>query len=436
MILNKKIKIGILLAIVLVLFAVFIAILWPETLETNKDSKGNNEGEVLSSTRGIAMLELFLNNNGSGENNQRPLVFKDGKIIDDILSMIESSQPLTDEAKLDKMSGMARKNNKLITTGNDGSKKEYIFTYDSLYEIGYLEADGKKLEPDYSFYRYMEDLVEYRKPQTNLDKLAVELFEKYSWTVDYRVNTVKETLPDQLKHKAGEYPTKIYWAYNNELSKQIGLDITAYLGKEVSIDIYRLREALPDFLEPRRNARGIILKYDNEIVGAYIDAGRHDVFACSLDRKSIEEITGKDWDGWVSSFIDYEDPLEVKLSQMEPEDVVKEYFRALNDHDTKMIRALMSRSHLCQELSSNLNNRELYNKEKSKDYNIKSVKLLKISKMEGMENGPGTLEFAVEADFDFKKVITADDGIWPRFVIVRKESEKSGWRIEGVGTGP
>ncbi len=35
-----------------------------------------------------------------------------------------------------------------------------------------------------------------------------------------------------------------------------------------------------------------------------------------------------------------------------------------------------------------------------------------------------------------KIVVLADDGVWPRFVILKKESEKSGWRIDGVGTGP
>jgi len=48
----------------------------------------------------------------------------------------------------------------------------------------------------------------------------VKLFGGYTWTVDYRINTLKEKLPDDLKHRAGEYPEKIYWAYVNELSKE------------------------------------------------------------------------------------------------------------------------------------------------------------------------------------------------------------------------
>lgn len=46
------------------------------------------------------------------------------------------------------------------------------------------------------------------------------------------------------------------------------------------------------------------------------------------------------------------------------------------------------------------------------------------------------VEYQVIVDFDFVKPITADDGVWPRFVILKKEIEKSGWRIDGIGTGP
>lgn len=97
----------------------------------------------------------------------------------------------------------------------------------------------------------------------------------------------------------------------------------------------------------------------------------------------------------------------------------------------------MTRRSLSQELSSNLNNQYLFNKNEDKiDYNINSAKLLEIKELKGFRNEPGVLEYQVKVDFDFVKPITSDDGIWPRFVILKKEAEKSGWRIDGVGTGP
>src|SRR5690606_11504438 len=123
--------------------------------------------------------------------------------------------------------------------------------------------------------------VEYGEYDTDIDKEVSQLFEKYNWTIDYKVNAIKEKLPSNFKHVAGEYPIKIYWAYNNELSKSIGLDFSNYLGNTVEVEIYRLREPLAKYMKPRLNARGIVIKKDTKIIGAYIDAGRHESFACS-----------------------------------------------------------------------------------------------------------------------------------------------------------
>ncbi|MGI6776463.1 MAG: DUF4829 domain-containing protein [Acetivibrionales bacterium] len=122
---------------------------------------------------------------------------------------------------------------------------------------------------------------------------------------------------------------------------------------------------------------------------------------------------------------------------MEPKDIIREYFKALDRHDIKMVWACMTRKSLSQQLSSNMNNQYLFNRDENKiDYNIKSAKLLETKEFKGIQNEPEVLEYMVEVDFDFVKPITSDDGIQPRFVILKKESEKSGWRIDGVGTGP
>lgn len=96
------------------------------------------------------------------------------------MSMIEESKPLADESKISKMSGMARKNNKLVITEAEGRKKEITFAYDTLYEVGYIEEDGRKVEPDYSFFRYMADLNEYTNPDTNIKQQVIQLFDKHN----------------------------------------------------------------------------------------------------------------------------------------------------------------------------------------------------------------------------------------------------------------
>ena len=403
--------------------------------QTMKEDAKDIESQASGRTD-ITRIEIMFDESGPYWNGRKPITITDSKMITDILAMIKQSKPLTDESKFSDMSGMARKNNKLIIIETDGSKRELNFAYDTLYEIGYVDEDGRKLEPDYSFFRYLADLNEYANPDTDVEEQVLQLFEKYNWTVDYRISTLKEKLPGNLKHKAGEYPVKIYWAYNNELSREIGLDFADYLGKDIVAEIYRLREPLPDFLEPRRDARGIVLKHNGEIIGAYIDAGRHYSFACSLNRKSLKEITGKEWDEWIADYIDYEDELEIKLSQMEPEDIIREYFNALDRNDVKTVRACLTRKNLSLHLSTNLDNQYLFNKEDNIDYNIKSAKLLELREITALSDEPGVLEYQVEVHFDFKKAITSEDGVWPRFVMLKKETEKSGWRIDGIGTGP
>ncbi|NLB51785.1 MAG: DUF4829 domain-containing protein, partial [Syntrophomonadaceae bacterium] len=68
--------------------------------------------------------------------------------------------------------------------------------------------------------------------------------------------------------------------------------------------------------------------------------------------------------------------------------------------------------------------------------NVKSVKLIDVREMSGMNNEPGMKEYAVTVDYQFKKEITSASGEQPRFLILKKESAQSGWRIHSEGTGP
>ncbi|KLU64137.1 hypothetical protein DEAC_c39520 [Desulfosporosinus acididurans] len=387
-------------------------------------------------------VEIDVNFSSNGMYNNEAITIKDCKMLSDILTMIGKSQLVTNESKIKTMSGIATKNNRLILVGRDGSKKEIKFAFDDpAFAVGYLEIDHQKYDPGFSFFRYIRDLTEYRQFDTNIDNQIEQLFGKYNWTVDYRVNTIDETLPANLKHEAGEYPVKIYWAYNNELSKNIGLDYSKYLGEKVKADIYRLRELLPDYMKPRMDARGIVLKYDNKIVGAYIDAGRHNCFACSLDRKSLNDITGKDWDNWISDYIDYNNELELKLSKMKPEDIIKQYYDALDSHDQKMQFSCLTRQNLCHYLSVNMDNNLLFNKGFNNAYadgeqNVKSAKFINLQEVSGLGNPEGTVEYAVTIYFKFKQEITSNSGKQTRFIILKKETAKSGWRIDSEGTGP
>jgi hypothetical protein len=376
----------------------------------------------------------------------KTIKIKDNKILSDILTMIGKGQLIMDETKINNMSGMAAKNNSLLLVASNGSTKEINFAFDDpAFAVGYLKIDDKKYDPGYTFFRYIRDFTEYRQSDTNIDNQVEELYKKYDWTIDYRVNTIDKTLPADLKHEAGEYPVKIYWAYNKELSKNIGLDYSGYLGKIVEVEIYRLREPLPDYMYPRMDARGIVLKYDKKIVGAYIDAGRGDCFACALDRKSFKDITNQEWDNWICDYIDFDNELEIKLSQMTAEDIIKQYYNAVNSHDQKMQFACMTRQNVCRYLALNMDNNLLFNEGFDNvdnayvvdgEQNVKSAKLITLHEASSFGNPIGSVEYAAKVNLKFKKEITSNSGKQIRFIILKKESDKSGWRISSEGTGP
>jgi len=51
-------------------------------------------------------------------------------------------------------------------------------------------------------------------------------------------------------------------------------------------------------------------------------------------------------------------------------------------------------------------------------------------------NPKGAVEYAATIDFKFKKDITSNSGKQTRFIILKKESDKSSWRIDSEGTEP
>ncbi|MGQ9712333.1 MAG: DUF4829 domain-containing protein [Desulfotomaculales bacterium] len=63
---------------------------------------------------------------------------------------------------------------------------------------------------------------------------------------------------------------------------------------------------------------------------------------------------------------------------------------------------------------------------------VLSVRELKESHEPG---APDTRRYAVEVDLRFKKVITMDTGYRVLFFTLKKETERTGWRIAEIGAG-
>ena len=401
---------------------IFCIILISVIIAITLTNKNNNE---------IVNLEI-LHYNISNEVDK--LSIKNEKIINDLMDMIEKSEIIKGKTKLEDMEQMRWRKDKLILTKKDGSKEEIRIISDNINYNGYIEKDGKVKKPQYSFFKYIFGLMEHKKFDTNIEKSVVDLFKKYDWTVDYKINTIKEKLPENLKHNAGEYPVKLYWAYNNELSKQIGLDFTKYLGKTIEAEIYSLRDFKSES-EDFNHVRGIILKDKNKIIGAYIDTEIEGVPYVSLDGLWIENCTLKTWDEWIKTYINYDDELEIKLSKMNADEIIKEYYRALDNNDAKLKWATITRKNLFEFLINNKDKTCLFNTEKDMSRtNIKSIKLLELKKSEHDPYGEKNSEdYSVKADFKYDNLSNAENGEELDFYNLKKQDEKIGWKIRDIG---
>ncbi len=71
---------------------------------------------------------------------------------------------------------------------------------------------------------------------------------------------------------------------------------------------------------------------------------------------------------------------------------------------------------------------------RTEEQNIESVKIVSLRRVGG--DSERTLMYAVLMDEFFKEEITMRNGrhIW--YVILKKESPQSGWKIDEMGTGP
>ena len=106
-----------------------------------------------------------------------------------------------------------------------------------MYDNAYIAKDGGLAEVETDFACYIDSLLENRNITANLeDTDAVAIFQKYGWTVEYQISAMNKKR-DNINALSGFNPNAYYFAYNNELSKDIGLDMSGYSN---TTDIYSI----------------------------------------------------------------------------------------------------------------------------------------------------------------------------------------------------
>jgi len=274
-------------------------------------------------------------------------------------------------------------------------------------------------------------------PATQAEVARDEVFlARYGWTVTQLLAAYQVTLPTSFEHSPGDFPIPIYWAYNNEFSKAIGLSLETYLGKEVTATLYSLKEELPKFLRPYTQARAVIITDHEKIIGAWIDTLGIPSFACTLDRKSFRETTQRKWGEWLVSagVVNPSNALEQKLAQMTPEELITTYYQAIDEQDFHLAYATLSRKHALEYLFTNMGENSLFNQSYA-DW-TEDIAMAKLESIKPFH--PGWPEFEVSVDVKFRKAPAAlpGDGKYPWFVLVTQEVDGLGWRIQSIGTGP
>lgn len=316
--------------------------------------------------------------------------------------------------------------------------------YDTLYKKAYIVKDGGLFETETDFARYIDSFLENTDITAHIDDAdAVALFKEYGWTLDYQISAMKNKL-NNINALSGFNPNAYYFAYNNALSKDIGLDMSGYSNTAaIDVEIYKVHESMPQEFYPIQNCRGIVVKHSDKIIGAFISAGRHSAFnACSLKGNSFEKVTGRTLNEWLAEMIQA-DSTEESLSKLEPEQVIEEYFAALDKKDAKTAGYCLSKKTLLGNLTSNMPNEELFNEgvglpltdsgvgAPSNFDNLKSVKLLKAELIDEPDNSTKIFRVTMDIQYHEDRLISSGEQFWDCSMVY--ESPQTGWKIEGFG---
>lgn len=330
-----------------------------------------------------------------------------------------------------------------IILSNDISESSCNLYYDTLYDKAYFEKYKGLYEIEVDFARYIDSLLENSNIDVNIDDAdAIALFEAYGWTLNYKINSMKQKI-NNIKTLSQFNPNAYYFAYNNELSKDIGLDMSGYSNtSDITVDIYRVHERMPEEFYPIQNGRGIVIKDGNKIIGAYISAGRHSAFnACSLKGNSFEKVTGQTVNEWLANMVQG-DELEDRISSLAPEQIVEEYFLAIDQKDANAALHYISRNSLMEHLTTNMLNEELFNEgvilplsgaepgAVSSFSNLKSAKLINVETISDSNNSK---IYAVTVDMQYRKegVFNNGEQFWNCLMVY--ESPQTGWKIVEFG---
>ncbi|QUI24268.1 DUF4830 domain-containing protein [Vallitalea pronyensis] len=259
----------------------------------------------------------------------------------------------------------------------------------------------------------------------HLPKDVKALVDKYSLNVGYYLLNTKLILPESFDYYVGDNPIPLYWAYKNELIKDINMDITDYLGKEIELIWYTLDD-MPEvktskyYLRPNRLT---ILRYDGKIIGAYIGSNVSQRACYSLKGSTLEQMTKMAFNPWVDQFVVMTEETNA-LAKLTPKEVVEAYYAALEKKDFKKANQLVTISTLF-DIGSYIGDYKLHG---FFHQNMESLSLIRINETNVSTNG--IYRFDIDLDVQYKENRLGEWTISSQNV--KKEQKQVGYKVDAI----
>lgn len=324
----------------------------------------------------------------------------------------------------------------MISRNNKINKKGILFGLLIILVLGIVGLSGRVIRSDSK----VKDAKSSNSPQ--------EFLKANNIKVSGAVKKFEVTVPDNWDVKAGEYPIGLYWQLANEFSKDAGLDLTKLKGSKVQVWKYSLADGLlsqendNNFKYP---SNAILLVKSNNVVGAWFCFNTVTI-GPSVKKHYLKDITGYTFDEWVEHqglFSNMGNNSDLK--SLDPEGVIKEYCKAINENNKQRAYACLSYDSMLDALTINLPDM-LYNSgfiaDNTQEENIVSVKFISINYMDPQDpsvkfkqiGDRTTIEAVIRMDIKWRTNIASSNGEQDRFCMMKKT--KTGWKLGGFGTGP
>lgn len=393
-------------------------------------NQNNNHKDLIEKLKSTNKISVYHDYHAESLDKIKPIYIKDKNIINDYLNLMSKNVKKSSE----EMSGGSVKNQKLVFY-TDNETIEVNYSYDDLYNFGFITYKGEDIYLDYDFFRLISNTQMYSPKESIINEDARKLLKKYNWAPSFLIANHKIKISDDLKYAPEKGIDEVYWAYNLQFSKSIGLDFSNLLGEEVNAEVYYLLDPLPDLDTPIVDAKAVVLKHNKKIVGAYIDSGILNRALCSLDRKSFKEITGLTIEDYlIQNHIDKNSKLNESVQNLSTEELIKSHYKSQSDKDVNRYLSTLDMGAIVSLLDPDEFDiqAELFNKLDENNTIFKHANETEV--LEVKDNGESSDIKDVSVKINILKCnqIIIDKGIYDMIVSMRK-NENGVYKINSVG---